>query len=57
MIMAEQKALKDRLTRAVDLDDYADFDEIDWSLAVEVVQLSAEKARLEIGLRRAQAVE
>ena len=48
MIMAEQKTLKDRLTALSTLDDYADFDEIDWSsLAVEVVQLSAEKARLE----------
>jgi len=47
-IQAEQNALKDRLTALSKLDEYADFQELDWqTLAVEVAQLTDEKQRLE----------
>jgi len=47
-IQAEQNALKDRLTALSKLDEYADFQELDWqSLAIEVAKLTDEKQRLE----------
>jgi len=47
-ILAEQNALKERLTALSKLDEYGDFQELDWqSLASEVAKLAEEKRLLE----------
>jgi uncharacterized protein YPO0396 len=47
-IQQEQNALKSRLTTLSKLDEYADFNELDWqSLATEVARLQEEKRSLE----------
>ncbi|MSN25851.1 MAG: ATP-dependent exonuclease SbcCD, C subunit-like protein [Geobacter sp.] len=47
-IQGEQNSLKERLTAFSKLDEYTDFNELDWRLlAVEVAQLNDERQRLE----------
>ena len=47
-IQGEQRALKERLTALLQLDIFADFQEIDWqSLAMEIARLADEKRELE----------